>query len=93
MIVVMKATATEAEIQAVIGMVEKLDYSAHVIRGVERTVVACVGEERGEQGLQTPIQHCVQRAHASILTAGSKERDGGWPVPREARSRGLLCRP
>src|SRR5579862_4606497 len=45
----MKATATEAEIQAVIGMVEKLDYSAHVIRGVERTVVACVGEERGEQ--------------------------------------------
>src|SRR5215469_8008910 len=45
----MKASATEAEIQAVVGMVEKLDYSGHVIRGVERTVVACVGEERGEQ--------------------------------------------
>ena len=45
----MKASATEAEIQAVVGMVEKLDYSAHIIRGVERTVVACVGEERGEQ--------------------------------------------
>src|ERR1700758_1215602 len=48
-IVVMKAGATEAEIQAVVGMVEKLDYNAHIIRGVERTVVACVGEERGEQ--------------------------------------------
>jgi len=48
-IVVMKASATEAEIEAVIGMVEQLDYRAHVIRGVERTVVACVGEERGEQ--------------------------------------------
>jgi hypothetical protein len=45
----MKASATEAEIQAVVGIVEKLDYSAHIIRGVERTVVACVGEERGEQ--------------------------------------------
>ena len=39
MIVVMKASATEAEIQAVIGMVEKLDYTAHIIRGIERTVV------------------------------------------------------
>ena len=49
MIVVMKAHATEAEIQTVVRMVEELDYSAHIIRGVERTVVACVGEERGEQ--------------------------------------------
>lgn len=49
MIVVMKATATEAEIQNVVAMVEQLDYNAHIIRGIERTVVACVGEERGEQ--------------------------------------------
>jgi 3-deoxy-7-phosphoheptulonate synthase len=48
-IVVMKATATEAEIQNVVAMVEQLDYNAHIIRGIERTVVACVGEERGEQ--------------------------------------------
>ena len=48
MIVVMKAHAAEAEIEAVVRMVEALDYRAHVIRGVERTVVACVGEERGE---------------------------------------------
>ena len=48
MIVVMKAHAAEAEIEAVVRMVEELEYRAHVIRGVERTVVACVGEERGE---------------------------------------------
>lgn len=47
-IIVMKPHAAEAEIQNVVRMVEALDYSAHVIRGVERTVVACVGEERGE---------------------------------------------
>ncbi len=44
----MKAHASEAEIEAVVSMVEQLDYRAHVIRGIERTVVACVGEERGE---------------------------------------------
>jgi 3-deoxy-7-phosphoheptulonate synthase len=49
LIVVMKANASEAEVKAVVGMVEGLDYRAHIIRGVERTVVACVGEERGEQ--------------------------------------------
>ena len=51
MIVVLKAHATEDEIQTVVRMVEDLDYRAHVIRGVERTVVACVGEERGEHQL------------------------------------------
>ena len=48
MIVVMKSHATEAEIENVVRAVEALAYHAHVIRGVERTVVACVGEERGE---------------------------------------------
>jgi len=51
LIVVLKAHATEDEIQTVVRMVEDLDYRAHVIRGVERTVVACVGEERGEHQL------------------------------------------
>ncbi|HZO81927.1 MAG TPA: 3-deoxy-7-phosphoheptulonate synthase [Candidatus Binataceae bacterium] len=56
MIVVMKAGATEAEIENVVRMVEELDYRAHVIRGVERTVVACVGEERGEQHQLTHLE-------------------------------------
>ncbi len=45
----MKLHASDAEIQNVVRMAEALDYHAHVIRGVERTVVACVGEERGPQ--------------------------------------------
>ncbi len=49
MIVVMKAHATDEEVRAVVDVVEQLDYRAHIIRGIERTVVACVGDERGEQ--------------------------------------------
>ncbi len=56
MIVVMKAHASEAEIQTVVKMVEDLDYNAHVIRGVERTVVACVGDERGEKHQLTHLE-------------------------------------
>ncbi len=56
MIVVMKANATEAEIRNVVAMVEQLDYKAHIIRGIERIVVACVGEERGEQHQLGPLE-------------------------------------
>ena len=52
MIIVMKAGTTDADVSALVGMVEQLDYHAHVIRGVERTVVACVGDERGDHQLQ-----------------------------------------
>jgi len=52
----MKAHATEAEIQAVAKMVEDLDYNAHIIRGVERTVVACVGDERGQKHQLTHLE-------------------------------------
>ena len=48
MIIVMKSQASQSDVDNVVRMVEALDYRAHVIRGVERTVVACVGEERGE---------------------------------------------
>jgi 3-deoxy-7-phosphoheptulonate synthase len=48
MIIVMKSHASSADVANVVQMVEALDYRAHVITGVERTVVACVGEERGE---------------------------------------------
>jgi len=56
LIVVMKAHATEDEIQVVVQMVEELDYKAHIIRGVERTVVACVGDERGEKHQLTHLE-------------------------------------
>ncbi len=47
----MKAHATPAEIQAIIERVEGAGFQAHRIIGVERTVVACVGEERGKDDL------------------------------------------
>jgi 3-deoxy-7-phosphoheptulonate synthase len=50
-IIVMKAHATPDEIQAVVGRVEQAGFQAHKIVGVERTVVACVGEERGKDDL------------------------------------------
>jgi 3-deoxy-7-phosphoheptulonate synthase len=52
MIVVMKAHAAEAELQAVMARVEALGYRPHLIRGVERNVVGCVGDEPGKHQLQ-----------------------------------------
>ncbi len=50
MIVVMASRKPE-DIQQVVSKVEELGYKAHVIEGVERTVIACVGDERGKQKL------------------------------------------
>jgi len=88
----MKASATEAEIQAVIGMVEQLDYRAHIIRGVERTVVACVGEERGEQhqlghleavaGVDRvmPVLRSFKLAAREVRPEGSRVKIGGVEI-------------
>ncbi|MCH2594566.1 MAG: 3-deoxy-7-phosphoheptulonate synthase [Pirellulales bacterium] len=46
MIIVMKHTATEADIQSMVKEVETKGLKANVIRGTERTVIAAVGEER-----------------------------------------------
>lgn len=47
MIVVMKRTATEENINATVARVESLGLKPTVIQGSERTVIAAVGEERG----------------------------------------------
>ena len=46
MIIVMKHTATEDDIESMIREVEARGLKANVIRGTERTVIAAVGEER-----------------------------------------------
>jgi 3-deoxy-7-phosphoheptulonate synthase len=91
-IVVMKASATEAEIQTVVGMVEQLDYRAHIIRGIERTVVACVGEERGEQhqlghleavaGVDRvmPVLRSFKLAAREVRPEGSRVKVGGVEI-------------
>ncbi len=53
MIIVMKGTATEEELQRVIGTIEALGYQSHVIRGTQRSVIGAVGDERGKARLQS----------------------------------------
>jgi 3-deoxy-7-phosphoheptulonate synthase len=52
MIVVMKPGATPAQVEHVIDKVRELGYQVHPIHGEQRTVVACVGDERGKSRLQ-----------------------------------------
>lgn len=55
MIVVMKASATQKNIDHVIERIEQLGLKSHVIVGTERTVVAALGEKRdgAKQALET----------------------------------------
>lgn len=52
MIIVM-SSSREDDVNHVVSRVEELGYKAHVIVGVERTVVAAVGDERGKERLTT----------------------------------------
>jgi len=52
MIIVMKETASEDKIQSVLHKIHDLGYKTSVIRGVNRTVIAAVGDERGKFMLQ-----------------------------------------
>jgi 3-deoxy-7-phosphoheptulonate synthase len=53
MIIVMKPGATKAQYDHVIDRVKALGFQPHPIIGVERTVIACVGDERDKSQLQT----------------------------------------
>ena len=46
MIIVMREKATEAELRGVIGLIRRLGLSERISRGVERTLVGAVGDER-----------------------------------------------
>ena len=52
MIVVMKPRATQEELERVFAAVREFGYQVHPIYGEQRTVVACVGDERGKSRLQ-----------------------------------------
>ncbi len=53
MIIVMKAGVQEEEIQEAVRRVEQMGYKAHILRGVERSVIAAIGDERGKAQLQS----------------------------------------
>ena len=47
MIIVMKQGATDDEIGKAVARINELGYQEHVIKGVERTVIGAIGDERG----------------------------------------------
>ena len=53
MIIVMKAGASQRQIECVFEKVQELGFRVHPIYGELRTVIACVGDERGKFRLQT----------------------------------------
>lgn len=53
MIVVLKPKITKKEEVAVLKEIRKLGYRPHVMRGVERTVIGAIGDERTHQSLET----------------------------------------
>ncbi|MBI3600913.1 MAG: 3-deoxy-7-phosphoheptulonate synthase [Nitrospinae bacterium] len=53
MIIVMRHGATKQEIDDVTEKVKKLGYEPHLMAGVEKTIIAAVGDERGKARLQS----------------------------------------
>jgi 3-deoxy-7-phosphoheptulonate synthase len=56
MIIVMQSRATDADIQHVVDRVEELGLKAHLSKGVERTIIGVIGDER-----------LIQREQLSLL--------------------------
>lgn len=73
MIIVM-STGNKDDVNHVVARVEELGYKAHVIVGVERTVVAAVGDERGKERLTSlealPYVEKVMRVLKPFKLAG-----------------------
>ncbi len=55
MIIVMKSSATEKEIQEVTSRIKELGYEIHLSQGTERTVIGAVGDERDKHMLEPLI--------------------------------------
>ena len=53
MIVVLKPNITKKDEAAVLKEIRKLGYQPHVMRGVERTVIGAIGDERTHSSLET----------------------------------------
>ncbi|WP_053006664.1 hypothetical protein [Chromobacterium subtsugae] len=84
MIIVMSGKAAEADIQAVAERIAAAGLSAHVSRGLERTVIGAVGEERGLEPAMFEDLAGVERA----LRVVSEYRI----VSREAQPEGSAIR-
>ncbi|MFO7937890.1 MAG: 3-deoxy-7-phosphoheptulonate synthase [Kiritimatiellia bacterium] len=52
MIIALRAHATETDIQTVSDLVCSLRYQPRIIRGVEQTIIACIGDEMSNRSLE-----------------------------------------
>ncbi|HEX4129961.1 MAG TPA: 3-deoxy-7-phosphoheptulonate synthase [Pirellulales bacterium] len=88
MIVVMKKNASEAEVRHTIERVEGLGMKAHVLYGVERTVVAAIGPER--DGLKETLESGSGVAEVMPILAPYKMASRELkPEPSVVTARGL----
>ena len=53
MIIVMKKNATVEQINNVVNWLESMGYAAYPSRGVERTIIGAIGDDRGKERLKT----------------------------------------
>src|SRR4026207_1866106 len=53
MIIVLKPNISKRDETAVLREIKKLGYNPHVMRGVDRTVIGAIGDERTHQNLET----------------------------------------
>ncbi len=56
MIVVLKPNTTDENLNKVVKKVGELGFEARVLKGVLRTVIACIGDERGKPQLQQALE-------------------------------------
>ncbi len=93
MIIVMKADASRQQIEHVFQKVTELGYQIHPIFGERRTVIACVGDERGKSRLQAldsldGVENVVPILKPFKL-AGREWKDARSQISLPAKSGGL----
>jgi 3-deoxy-7-phosphoheptulonate synthase len=80
MIIVMKKNATNEQIDNIIEWIESVGYSTHLSRGVERTIIGVVGDDRGKQQLTSaellPGVEKVMRILKPYKLASREAREG-----------------
>jgi len=53
MIIIMKRSATDAQVDRVVEWIESVGYRAHLSRGTEKTIIGAVGDARGREQIKS----------------------------------------
>ena len=91
MIIVLRAGASEEEVEDVCRRIAAMGYAAHTIRGTLRTVVGAIGDDRGKEGLRaleslecveavTPILQPYKLASREVRHDATEVRVGGVTI-------------